>query len=584
MSVFLSKLENNTAISSNLQSVFKSARLAYKQAEFLTEYKAPVFAKLINGPPVPEVEEEDNQELITNPEGFQVIETFIYPEYDRKNLDTLVVLTKDLLKSVRLLKQQMSAESLTDSMLFKALRKEVFRITTLGITTYDADLSGNALAETAAAMTAIRTIVSLYQWKAKFKSKSLFQQFDQLVSQGIVYINNNCNDTTFNRMVFIITYANPISGFLSKIAESLNIAMSEDMQVVNPAAENLFAANAFNQLHFVFNKEDFPNKAKKRLGQLLFFDPVLSANRQRSCASCHRPEMAFTDGVPKSLALNGVNTVRRNTPTLLNAGLQPAFFYDSRATYLEDQINDVISSVDEMHSSVSAAVAVLRNSPEYIMLFKDAFPESNNPLTPYHLQNAIATYIRSLTKLNSPFDKYMRGDYSLLNARQVNGFNLFMGKAKCGTCHFAPLFNGALPPDFSIAEKEVLGVPSKQGEATIDSDKGRYELHPASPNLHAFRTPTLRNIALTAPYMHNGIYYSLKQVIDFYNKGGGYGLGIKLDNQTLSEKPLNLNDREIDDIISFLRTLTDTTGSLDVPQSLPKLTVKDPKRSIKDFF
>jgi len=163
--------------------------------------------------------------------------------------------------------------------------------------------------------------------------------------------------------------------------------------------------------------------------------------------------------------------------------------------------------------------------------------------------------------MNSRFDQYMRGDTLKLTRREKNGFNLFMGKAKCATCHHLPLFNGLLPPDFSETESEVLGVPQSNDRhnAKLDPDEGRFLFTNSSIHKYSFKTPTLRNIGLTAPYMHNGVYTTLEEVMEFYNKGGGRGLGIAPSSQTLPFDKLNLSKKEIFNIISFMLSLTDTT-------------------------
>jgi cytochrome c peroxidase len=156
----------------------------------------------------------------------------------------------------------------------------------------------------------------------------------------------------------------------------------------------------------------------------------------------------------------------------------------------------------------------------------------------------------------------MRGDSSQLSRDEVAGFNLFMGKAQCGICHFMPLFNGTVPPFFTQTESEVIGVPDRVQwrDAIVDPDEGRYKIHPLAPLQFAFKTPTVRNAALTAPYMHNGVYTDLDDVMEFYNQGGGAGIGIELPNQTLPDQQLNLTSTEKEQIIAFIRSLTDTTG------------------------
>ena len=140
---------------------------------------------------------------------------------------------------------------------------------------------------------------------------------------------------------------------------------------------------------------------------------------------------------------------------------------------------------------------------------------------------------------------------------------MFVGKGKCATCHFLPLTNGTVPPMYQKSEVEVLGTPVRADTArgTVDPDVGRHRLSRAEPHRYAFRTPSLRNVALTAPYMHNGAYPTLESVIDFYNRGGGAGIGIGLDNQTLPPDPLNLTAGEQRNLVTFLRALTDTTGT-----------------------
>jgi cytochrome c peroxidase len=194
-------------------------------------------------------------------------------------------------------------------------------------------------------------------------------------------------------------------------------------------------------------------------------------------------------------------------------------------------------------------------------MFATAYPEVKEPVSVYTIANAIASYLRSLQAMNTKFDQYMRDEPVTLTASEKNGFNLFMGKAKCGTCHFMPLFNGLTPPLFSETESEVIGVPtSAKKPFTLDADSGKYYFTKSVVHLHAFKTPTLRNIALTGPYMHNGIYKTLEEVIDFYNDGGGKGLGIAPHNQTLPFDKLKLSKAEKKDIIHFLRALTDTAS------------------------
>jgi cytochrome c peroxidase len=228
---------------------------------------------------------------------------------------------------------------------------------------------------------------------------------------------------------------------------------------------------------------------------------------------------------------------------------------------LEHQVGDVVHNVKEMNGSMQRFSDLLAGQHQYAALFREAYPDEKNPFLEMLIANAISSYMRSLVSLNSRFDQFMRGNDTKLTKVEQQGFNLFMGKAKCGTCHFMPVFNGLVPPVFTETESEVLGVPArKKGKPVIDEDLGKYNFTQAIIHKHAFKTPTLRNVALTAPYMHNGVFRTLEEVVDFYNKGGGAGLGIDLDNQTLPADKLNLSRREQKAIVTFLKTLTDTSS------------------------
>jgi cytochrome c peroxidase len=153
----------------------------------------------------------------------------------------------------------------------------------------------------------------------------------------------------------------------------------------------------------------------------------------------------------------------------------------------------------------------------------------------------------------------MQGDTSALQKQQQQGFNLFAGKAKCATCHFIPLFNGNIPPWLTKSESEVIGVPEKPVwvNAKIDPDSGRFVINKLEPLLYAFKTPTVRNVANTGPYMHNGVYKTLDEVVEFYHRGGGVGIGISLPNQSLPFDSLILSSAEKQALVAFMQSLTD---------------------------
>jgi cytochrome c peroxidase len=203
-----------------------------------------------------------------------------------------------------------------------------------------------------------------------------------------------------------------------------------------------------------------------------------------------------------------------------------------------------------------AAVNSLWQNKSYRQLFTDAFPIKNRTgIDTLEVMNALGSYVRSLTALKSRFDDYMRGNKKAMDTQEISGFNLFMGKARCATCHYMPLFNGSFPPRYMLIESEVIGVPKTIATKAIDPDPGRYTQLKINAFKHAFKITTVRNAARTAPYMHNGVFTTLQQVLDFYNKGGGAGSGYKVENQTLSPDKLNLTAKESADVIAFIKAL-----------------------------
>ena len=210
-----------------------------------------------------------------------------------------------------------------------------------------------------------------------------------------------------------------------------------------------------------------------------------------------------------------------------------------------------------MHGDLEEIVAHLNEEEKYVKSFNQVY-NTKKPIEVKQLENALASYIRSLSVFQSRFDLYMRGDYAQLTNQEKKGFNLFVGKGQCATCHFIPVFNGTVSPYFRNSEQEVLGVPKDLEGTALDADLGRYVFNTDLHQLkHSFKTPTLRNINKTSPYMHNGVYTTLEEVMDFYNKGGGIGLGLEVENQTLPDTPLDLTNEEIESMIAFMKTLTD---------------------------
>lgn len=550
-----------------LQRQFIKTRLAYKQAETIIEYYFNFFAVKLNGPPIPFFEEDEPDLGQQEPAGMQVIEGFLFPHYDKTNKEALAAAIEKLLSDTDFMYQTNESNAFNDELIFDAVTEELFRITALGLTGFDSQTAANGLPECSAALAGVQKILLLYQEEMIHTIGNRNKQLQALLSAAQDLLNRSTGFNSFPRMQFITGYLNPITEITGGYKKAKRFGENRSPMFYSTIKKNnnLFAPGIFDTNKYLDDNTISP--AKIMLGKKLFFDKQLSKDNNRSCATCHDPGKAFTDGLPTSVAIDGHSSLPRNAPTLWNVALQRNLFLDNRSFSLEDQVMQVLNNAKEMHGSAQKAAEKILEQKDYKTLYADAFPAANNSAAAQNICNAIACYERTLIALDSKFDKQMRGKASL-NKNEINGFNLFMGKAKCGTCHFMPLFSGAKPPRYYYNETEVIGVPDKNTKtnARLDEDEGRSLTTGLPLHKYAFKTTTLRNISLTAPYMHNGVFKTLDEVLDFYNNGGGKGLHISPPNQTLPFEKLNLTRAEQQDIIAFLKTLTDT--ALNKPSAL----------------
>lgn len=542
------KLVKSNSSQKEIVEQFKKSRLAYKKVEWAIEYFIPETARFMNGPALDEMELEENRSF--EPHGFQVMEEMIYPEYNPESKEDLARELNIFQSNIKQLESTFEAITVSDDYVLDAIQQNVFRVIALGITGFDSPILQSSIPEASQSLISIPE--TLEKIDADNKSAS---ELRELTKNAQKYCTENNNFNAFNRAVFITEYLNPISKKLKTFQKEENIKNVKKSTPLKPTIETLFDKDAFDVNAFVLSKEYDFTKEKAVLGEKLFYDRSLSKNNDRSCATCHNPEKAFTDGLKTNVSLTGMN-LPRNTPTLTYASLQNAQFWDMRQLDLEKQSVDVIQNKDEMHGSMENIHAKIQLDNEYVKLFKKAFPKTSKPEA-WQIQNAIASYVRSLNSFDSRFDEYMRGNKNVLNNEEIEGMNLFMGKAKCATCHFTPLFNGTVPPSYSKTEHEVIGTPNEPSGKSLSPDKGRYIYNKMPQLVGAFKTPTVRNSAVTAPYMHNGVFKTLEEVVSFYNKGGGIGLGYEVENQTLPFDKLNLTVKEEKALVAFMKTLTD---------------------------
>jgi cytochrome c peroxidase len=296
-----------------------------------------------------------------------------------------------------------------------------------------------------------------------------------------------------------------------------------------------------------YPKENPYSRAKEELGRALFFDPILSGARVRSCATCHNPGLSWGDGEARAIGENQVRLPLRS-PTLLNVAWVPKLGWDGHFHDLESVAMGPITGQTTMNLSKGELVARLSTIPGYVVAFDAAFAQG--AVTPEKVELSLATFERSIVSSDAPFDRWIRGDEAAISVAAKRGFALFNGKAHCAVCHGGWVFSDASFHDIGVAK---------------DDDIGRGRLFPSSVKLqHAFKTPTLRDVARRAPYMHDGSVSSLAEVIDLYNRGG-----IDRPSRDNDIRPLNLQSGEKVDLIAFLNTLSGTPKPYLLP-SLPR--------------
>lgn len=553
----LEELENSGAEEAELKATFLACREAFKYNEFLLNYvdnlknKRYNAANLVVSSYVVTAEEE-----LKNPHGLQVMEDLIYnpTEESRAVLKNEIQLLKELVGNEikRLEKNKIGDAKQFNIIILDALRMEVYRLEALGITGFDVPDSQNSIPEAIANLEALKSIIAFYKPLLVKNNMSIFYlNGEEKIKSAIFYLKKNNDFNNLNRLEFIDVYLHPISTWLNTITQALAYKYPTNVNSFDRDADYLFAPNALNKLYFapVQSEHTF------NLGEKLFNEKLLSSNNTRSCATCHHPNKAFADGMKKNISIDSGEILLRNTPSLINVGYQTRFFYDSKATTLERQSIEVIHNKLEMGVDLTTVIDTLVQIPEYKELFKKAFVGEVNA---YKLAQTIAEYVSSITSTNSKLDQYFAGDKTALTESEKNGFNIFSGKAKCATCHFYPMFNGLVPPHFTDTESEIIGVPAtKEKQNEIDADRGRINATNLSIHEFAFKTPGIRNVELTAPYMHNGVFETLEEVVEFYNNGGGAGQGMDLASQTLSADSLNLTAQEKVDLVNFMKALTE---------------------------
>ncbi len=296
------------------------------------------------------------------------------------------------------------------------------------------------------------------------------------------------------------------------------------------------------------------------LGRYLFFDPALSGDGSLSCASCHHPDLGFSDGMPRSVGMNGLEG-QRAAPTLWNVAFQRKLFWDARSDSLEEQAEGPLYAPDEMDNTPVQLLATLNGNETYRVLFAQAFPRAElDEISLGQIYRVLAAFQSSLISLNSRYDRYAHGYHDALTDKEIEGMNVFRSfVARCAECHTPPLFTNQ--------QVAVIGAPEPEGR---DMDPGAEEIFGSPKMRGGFKVPTLRNIGLTAPYMHSGRFESLREVAEFYNGGRGHAVpeGEDLHLHWHIVSP-DLTDYELDRLVDFMQALTDESLKPTIPERVP---------------
>lgn len=308
----------------------------------------------------------------------------------------------------------------------------------------------------------------------------------------------------------------------------------------------------------VFPSENPYSKEKAELGKMLFFDPRLSSSGSIACASCHDPELGWGDGKRKSFG-HERREGSRNAMTILNVAYHNQFFWDGRAATLEDQVRFPVEDEKEMNFMMSLMVERIQDIDGYTPLFVEAFGSSE--INAEKIKSAIATFERTITSKKSRFDRFLEGDTSALSEEEVLGLHIFRTKGRCMNCHNGPLFTDF---EFHNLGQSHLGRPSE--------DLGRYNITNMIGDVGKFKTPSLRDVAYTAPYMHHGLVIDLDEILNMYNEGMPQVIPKKEKNNPLYPhksphlQPLNLTNDEKVALKAFLHSISTRPQRIASPQ------------------
>jgi cytochrome c peroxidase len=566
-----------------IREKIEAARLKLKSIDFWLRYFEPTAYKKINGPLPVEWENEvfEKFEPPYKREGAGLTVAELYLDKKTVSKDSLLQLIQKSREAIK----TFEADSITSQLnsyhhFFMANRLYLLNLAAIYTTGFECHDTSNILPELHSMLADTKNIYDSYN--QTFPATPLTKEYLDIYERTISFVKGQpLNFSGFNHYVFIKDYVNPLFALNQQFINLYNVTSVNfnDYTLSNTNRsifdKSLYEPQNIKGVYSLVEDEKTLNEIR-HIGKLLFYDPILSGNNLRSCASCHKPTQYFTDTTQRtSFQFDDQQHLPRNTPTLINAVYNHLLMLDGKHISLQAQGRDVMTNASEMNGNEKELLKKVLSCQEYKNAFRKFLkltPEEKE-ISLDHIVSAITFYDGSFSRFSAPFDDAINNKISLAEDAK-KGFNLFMSKAQCATCHFVPNFNGVKPP-YIGSEFEVIGTPEDTGFTKLSVDKGRYAVNPASETLNGFRTGSIRNAQYTKPYMHNGVFNTLEEVIDFYDAGGGTGKKLMVGNQTLSGDSLKLSPTEKKELISFIHSLNENIIFEDPPLSLPVSSDKE---------
>jgi cytochrome c peroxidase len=578
-------VENSELDKDGVEKIKQQIQLTRNQlkvSDFWLRYLEPLAYKKINAPLPVEWETEvfEKFEKPYKREGAGLTLAALYLEEENINKEELANLLRSSVKAI----EPFTADSITANLkthhhFFLCNRLFLLNLAAIYTTGFECPNTDEIIPELRLMLSGVYNIYNSYN--SSFPGQQLLPEYLDLYRRSITFVNAQPSEhTKFDHFSFIKDYVNPLFVLNQKMIARYKVSSKSMLDYsLSKTATSIFDKDFYYGQNFkgIFHRvrDEQALATLDKIGKMLFYDPILSGNNKRSCVSCHKPTEYFTDTTrATSFQLDHTNFLPRNAPSLINAQYNHLIMLDGKHISLQDQTKDVITNHIELGCDEKEMLKKVLSCNEYKTAFKELlkYTPTEKEITFEHIASAITFYYGKYGKFYAPFDEAMN-QQKTLDASVIKGFNLFMGKAQCATCHFAPQFNGVKPP-YIGSEFEVIGVPQDTSFKKLSPDKGRHGVHPADEMLNAFRTGTVRNAEYTKPYMHNGIFTTMEQVVDFYDAGGGVGRGLKVPNQTLASDSLKLTQTEKRDLIAFMKSLNETITFDAPPEKLPASKIK----------